>query len=128
MAKNAKQPTEKKPAAAKKPTTTKAPAAPAPKPEATPAPAPKAKAKAKVERTTKYLPTAVAVVVDGKKPALVIGARRIAAAKGEVVDRGALYWSQIKYARIGRDKSGAFHLTTERAAAAKGYVVIEAEK
>lgn len=109
--------TEKKPAA-KKPTT---PAAS--KAETKPAPAAK-KPKAKVERTTKYLPTQIALVLEKGKPSIVVGSRRIAATKGEVVDKGAVFWSQLKYQRIGKSKTGAFRLTTERAAAAKGLEIL----
>lgn len=116
-----------KPAPAKRHTTKTAAAAPAPapKPEAAPAPAPKAKAKAKVERTTKYLPTVLGLVMEKGKPSIVVGKRRIEAAKGEVVDQHSVFWSQIRYWKVGKTAAGKYVLTTTREAAAKGHVVIE---
>lgn len=115
--------TEKKPAAAKKPTT---PAAS--KAETKPAPVAK-KSKAKAERTTKYLPSMIGLVLDPKgKPAVLVGKRRIEAAteKGsKLAETRFLFWSQIKYVVVGKDKAGKLHLTTAREAAAKGYSAVE---
>ncbi len=97
MAKTAKQPTEKKTAAAK--------------------PAPKKTAK--VETKKSYKPTAIALVLDGKKPSIIVGARRIAATKFEVVEKSERYWSQLSFLKIGKTAAGKFVLTTAREAAAK---------
>jgi hypothetical protein len=71
-----------------------------------------------------YKPSQVAVAKDGKKLVLLVGARRIAKHKGEILDTGKLYWSQLKYARLATDpKSGKVHLSTARDAAAKGWQV-----
>jgi hypothetical protein len=82
-------------------------------------------AKKSTSKKTTYKPTEVAVARDAKgKLVLVVGSRRIAAHKGEILDKGKLYWSQLKYARLATDpKSGRVHLSTAREAAAKGWEV-----
>jgi hypothetical protein len=75
----------------------------------------------------KYItkPTLVALVANRKgKPEVLVGARRIAAFKGEVLDKVERYWSQLKHLRIGRDKSGKLHLTTGRDAVARKLEVV----
>jgi hypothetical protein len=73
----------------------------------------------------RYKPTAIALGVgENGKPKVLVGARRIAAFKGEIVDRAARYWSQLKYVKVGKGKDGRLHLTSARDAAAKGLEVL----
>jgi hypothetical protein len=75
-----------------------------------------------------YKPTAVALVKDGKGVKVLVGSRRIEKFEkggGEVLDRAAKYWSQLRYLRAAKTSAGKFVLTSARAAAARGLALVE---